>query len=400
MKRTPLIEKNDAPLIFSNLSQEYERAIVGITSSSEMETSLYRGDGVSTTEPKPIAWTKQKVDRVLGGEFISKARDSLEAQIYPTAKVLKDITTTDTEIFVEDTSLFLGVDPVSDPDTNFGGLIISGFSTAGIGSTTTVPTERVSGILDTNVQGYSGVITGITTSYARLEEFYPFDATKLIYRKGQNLVDGSKNDLKAIFLRPDGTKLYVADQNTLTITEWSLSTPYEIDTAVINASNQLGISTQVQNIYDIYIRDDGTKLYTLGQGAQAPFVTQLNQFDLSVAWDLTSDTLAGVETATTVANQTLTHRGMEVVDTGSKIITISPTTATLYSYDLSSAYDITSISFDTSQVLTDDAAPSDFAMSTDGTQMVVLGGDSEKIIEYTLGRDLGLHQLLLRLLLH
>ena len=68
LKRTPFIEKNDASLTFENLSQESNRAIVGITSSSEVETSLYRGNGVNTVEPKPIAWTKQKVDRVLGGE--------------------------------------------------------------------------------------------------------------------------------------------------------------------------------------------------------------------------------------------------------------------------------------------------------------------------------------------
>ena len=389
MKRTPLIETNDATRTFDNLSQEYERAIVGITSSSELETSLYRGDGVSTTEPKPIAWTKQKVDRVLGGEFISKARDSIEAQIYPTANLLKNVATTDTEIFVEDTSLFLGVDPVSDPDTNFGGLLIAGFSTAGIGSTTTVNTELVSGILESNVQGYTGVITGITTAFAKLEEFYGFDVSKLNYQKGQNLVDGSKNDLQAIFMRPDGTKLYVGDQNTLTITEWTLSTPYEIDSATINASNQLGIGTQVTEIYDFYIRDDGTKLYTLGRGAQAPFVTQLNQFDLSSAWDLTSDSAAGIETATTVSNQTQGHRGLEVVDTGTKIVTIAPNTATLYSYTLASAYDITSISFDTSQALTEDAAPSDFTFSTDGEKMLVLGGDSLNLFEYDFSTGFG-----------
>ena len=384
MRRTPLIELNDAPRTFDNLSQESPRIIVGITSASEVETSLYRGDGVSTTEPKPIAWTKQKIDRVIGGEFISKERDSIEAQIYPTAKVLKSITRSDTTFFVEDTSLFLGVDPTGDPDSNFGGFLVAGIPTSGIGSTTTVDTERVSGILDTNVQGYTGVITGITTAYARLEEFYPFDASKLIYRKGQNLVDGSKNDLRALFLKPDGTRLYVADQNTLTITEWILSTPFEIDTATVNNSNQLGISTQVTQIYDLYIRDDGTKMYTLGRGAQAPFVTQFNQFDLSVAWDLTSDTAAGVETATTISNQTQSHRGLQVVDTGAAIITISPSSPALYKYDMASAFDITSVSFGSSQSLTDDAATTDFVMSTDGTKMIVLGGDSEKIIEYTL----------------
>ena len=34
--------------------------------------------------------------------------------------------------------------------------------------------------------------------------------------------------------------------------------------------------------------------------------------------------------------------------------------------------------------MTDDAAPSDFAMSTDGEKMLVLGGDDEKILEYNL----------------
>ena len=41
---------------------------------------------------KPFSWTKQKVDKKVNGEIVFKTRDSIESQVYPTARIIDDIT--------------------------------------------------------------------------------------------------------------------------------------------------------------------------------------------------------------------------------------------------------------------------------------------------------------------
>ena len=379
LRRTPLIEKNDADYTFSNFSQESSRTVVGIKSSSEIETTLYRGEGVNTDEPKPVAWIKQKRDKYLGGRLISKARDSIEAQIYPTATIIGNVGSGATEIFVDHNELFLGADGST---ADLGALMIAGFSTAGIGSTTTVDTEIITNISAAGVRGYQGIITGITTSYARLEEFEGFDVSKVVYRKQLPLTSGASNDPQALFLRDGGDELYVADQNSLRVNEWEFSTSYELDTATINSSNFINVQLEFQDIYDIDFRSDGTMLFVLGRGDKAPFTTQLTRYELSSAWDLTS--VSGISTTISIANETLGHRAFQVVSNGSKIITVSPQDATFYEYALASSYDITTIGFTTEVTVTDDAAPCELFFNSNGEKLLVLGGDQTKFLEYNL----------------
>ena len=54
-----------------------------------METNLYTGGGIDENNFKPLSWTKQKVDKIIANEIVSKSRDSIEAQIYPTAKLFR-----------------------------------------------------------------------------------------------------------------------------------------------------------------------------------------------------------------------------------------------------------------------------------------------------------------------
>ena len=88
----------------STIAQD-PRTIYNITTSDKVETNLYTGLGISTVS-RPISWTKQKVDKNIAGENVSKARDSIEPLVYPTGRIISDLSTSGTEIFVDNGRLF------------------------------------------------------------------------------------------------------------------------------------------------------------------------------------------------------------------------------------------------------------------------------------------------------
>ena len=90
---------------FSDTITQDPRTIYNITTSDKVETNLYTGLGISTV-PRPISWTKQKVDKEIAGEFVSKARDSIEPLVFPTARIISDLSTSGTEIFLDNGKLF------------------------------------------------------------------------------------------------------------------------------------------------------------------------------------------------------------------------------------------------------------------------------------------------------
>ena len=92
-------------------SQLAERTLKELLGAKLVETDIYTGAGIDETNDKPVRWTKQKVDIVLGGKKIDKSREILEPQIYPTAKIIGDYTTTSgtqntNGIFVDDAESF------------------------------------------------------------------------------------------------------------------------------------------------------------------------------------------------------------------------------------------------------------------------------------------------------
>jgi len=88
-----------------NTLDQDPRTIYNITTSDKVETNLYTGLGISTV-PRPISWTKQKVDKNIAGEAVSKARDSIEPLVYPTGRIISDLSTSGTEIFIDNGRLF------------------------------------------------------------------------------------------------------------------------------------------------------------------------------------------------------------------------------------------------------------------------------------------------------
>jgi hypothetical protein len=98
--------------VFSNNSvitttiTQNKRTITDIASSDKIETSLYTGPGIDDTNEKPLSWIKQKRDLFINGQNISKSRDLLESQLYPTSRVIKTFNTSSNEIFLDNVTLF------------------------------------------------------------------------------------------------------------------------------------------------------------------------------------------------------------------------------------------------------------------------------------------------------
>ena len=125
------IKSGDDVQVFSNnnylgiTTTQNSRTVTDISASDTLITNLYTLQGIDTQIEKPLSWTKQKVDKVIDGYVVSKARDSIESQIYPTAKIINNITTTDSQVFVDNAAFF---NYEGETSIDFDALIVSGIS--------------------------------------------------------------------------------------------------------------------------------------------------------------------------------------------------------------------------------------------------------------------------------
>jgi len=99
------------------------REVFDIVSSDTIQTNNYLEQGINlqVTKPSNLTWIKQKKDKIISGQIVYKSRDVNEPQVYPTAKIIRNVSTSDNEIFVDDSSLFLYDSPIK-----FDSIIVSG----------------------------------------------------------------------------------------------------------------------------------------------------------------------------------------------------------------------------------------------------------------------------------
>ena len=91
---------------FDNVVTQNRRSIAGIVTSDLVETNLYAGQGVSDSVSRPFDWYKQKVDKFINNNFVYKTRPSIEPHVYPTARIIGDVSSSTGEIFVDNAQFF------------------------------------------------------------------------------------------------------------------------------------------------------------------------------------------------------------------------------------------------------------------------------------------------------
>jgi len=194
----------------------------------------------------------------------------------------------------------------------------------------------------------------------------PYDVSKGYLYKYISVSDSSLQD---VAFNNDGTKMYVVGNGNDRIYEYSLSTPYDISTATYN--DYLDVSGQDAGPKCITFNNDGTKLYLSGTQNQRVY-----EYNLSTAYDISTATYNDYLSVGIAA-------GIAFNNDGTKLYVVFSTYT--YEYNLSTPYDIsTGVYNDNLTTSAQDSYMHGIAFNDDGTKLYLSGMDNDCIYEYNL----------------
>ena len=180
-----------------------------------------------------------------------------------------------------------------------------------------------------------------------------------------------------VHFKSDGTKMYVMSAGNNAVYQYSLSTAWDVTTASYD-SVSLSVSSQdTGNWRDIDFSHDGSTLYGLaGSGV-------VYQYDLSTSWDLSTASYASKSFDLSTYN---TPQGIFVSSDSTKLILCSSNTSAVYTFTFSTAKDVSTLSYDsdTKSLTSEDSGTVGVSMNNTGTKMFILGSTNDTVFQYTL----------------
>jgi len=186
-------------------------------------------------------------------------------------------------------------------------------------------------------------------------------------------VSGQDTGTQGMTWNDDGSKMYIVGADTDSIYEYDVSTAYDISTASFNVS--FDVSGQDTIPRGMAWNDTGSKMYVVGSDSDS-----IHEYDVSTAYDISTATFS---VSFDVSGQDTSPQGMALNDTGSKMYMIGNINDSIYEYDLSTAYDISTATFSVSfDVSGQDTTPINMEWNNDGSKMYMVGNDANNIYEY------------------
>jgi sugar lactone lactonase YvrE len=204
------------------------------------------------------------------------------------------------------------------------------------------------------------------------------EVSSWIYANLTKSVAADETAPNGVFFKPDGTRMYIAGDTGNDITQYTLSTAWNVSTASTPVT--FSISAQEGTIQDLFFKDDGTTMYIIGSSNDAIY-----QYTLGTAWDISTASYASKSFS--VASQETGPAGLWFKSDGTSMYVVGATADTVFQYTLSTAWDVSTASYASISfvVAAQDTTPTSLAFSPDGSIMYMLGSTNDRISQYTLG---------------
>jgi DNA-binding beta-propeller fold protein YncE len=201
-----------------------------------------------------------------------------------------------------------------------------------------------------------------------------WDVGAAVYEKVFS-VAAQETSPQGIAFSSDGTKMYVVGYLGDDVNQYTLSTAWDIGTAVY--LKLFSVVAQETAVMGIAFSTDGTKMYMLGQTGD-----DVNQYTLSTAWDVGT---ASYQKVFSVNPPESDPRGITFSFDGTKMYIVGTSGDAVYQYTLSTAWDVGSAVYQkVFSVAAQESDPSGIAFSSDGTRMYIVGFQVSEVNQYTL----------------
>ena len=203
-----------------------------------------------------------------------------------------------------------------------------------------------------------------------------YDIANASYDSVDFLTKASGTGPTGVFFKPDGTKFYITDKDSDVIRQYSLTSAWDITTA--SEGTTKSTSGQEGTVHAVFFKPDGTKLFIVGHNNASVF-----EYDLSTAWD--SSTASYNSVSFNVSSQETLPNALFFDSSGTKMYMTGTNSDAVHQYDLSSAWDVSSASFTQSfSVLSEDSKPTAISFRPDGKRMVISGNQNDRVYQYSL----------------
>jgi len=189
-------------------------------------------------------------------------------------------------------------------------------------------------------------------------------------------VDTQTSNPSGLDFKPDGTRMYVVDRGGTRILEYSLSTDFDVSSASFDQSFDVG--TQAGDPRSVTFDPSGSRMYISDE--QSKFVYQ---YSLSTDFDVSS---ASFDQSFDVSTQAGDPRGVAVSPNGRQLYLAGKGSSSIFEYSLSTDFDVSSASLSrTLDVSPQDTGPVDATFKPDGSYLYVAGDQDDNVYQYSVG---------------
>ena len=181
-----------------------------------------------------------------------------------------------------------------------------------------------------------------------------------------------------LFFKPDGTKMYISGDAGNDITEYDLSTAWDVSTSTYNQA--FSVSTQESSIRDVFFKPDGTKMYIVGSNGD-----DINEYNLSTAWDVSTSVYSQSSSAYDGPYTETSPTGIHFKPDGTKVYVVGKGLDRIYESSLSTAWDISTITYVTQEYINpQETGPDSIHLNPEGTKLYIIGTSGRNVDEYVL----------------